>query len=173
MVGWADNFRLVRIVSQSASDAAIGSEEMKRGQEAGAVTAVTVTEWFVDCLLCGGIFPLDSQHVMALGYTPAPAPVPSDSDSGSRGAVEMLVMDKAAGTVVSADTLPLHWRAALLGSEGLGPWEYTLLSTYKCRNGSAADATQWDLRTYSSVFGGDRGKAPIAFVVSPNDMLVE
>lgn len=119
---------------------------------------------------------MDSQHVMTLGYTPPNANpnLPGGQELNSaRGIVELLVLDKSNnGEVVSADTLPLQWLPAALELEGVGPWEFTLLSSYKCRNGSLADAADWDLRTYSSMFGGDRGKAPMSFVVAPNDMLV-
>lgn len=118
---------------------------------------------------------MDSQHVMTLGYTPSNANpnLPGLEGNSTRGIVELLVLDKANnGEVVSADTLPLQWLPAALELDGVGPWEYTLLSSYKCRNGSLTDAADWDLRTYSSMFGGDRGKAPMSFVVAPNDMLV-
>ena len=127
--------------------------------------------------MCGGIFPLDSQHVMTLGYTPSNAhanlPGLEGNSDSARGVVELLVLDKSShGEVVSADTLPLQWLPAAGEWEGVGPWEFSLLSSYQCRNGSLSDAADWDLRTYSSQFGGDRGKAPVSFVVAPTDMLV-
>jgi len=138
--------------------------------QATSVTAATLVEWQVDCLLCGGVFPVDSQHVMSLGYTPSEV----NGGDDHRGTLEMLILEKSTGEVVSSDALPLHWLPPpnKEGDCGVGPWEYTLLSSFQCRNGSLKDAADWDLRTYSAVFGGDRGKAPLSFVVAPHDLLV-
>lgn len=191
LIGWADSFRQIR-VSGGASRGR-GGRANGDGVERGAAglqdrdgpetgwSAVTVQEWYLDCLLCGGVFPLDAHHVMALGYSPPDRDRDPSSERDSltsRGAVEVLVLRRDSGEVVSADLLPLHWHDEAAGAKesdravDAGPWEYALLSSYKCRRASPADALDWDLHAYTTVLGGDRGKAPLSFIVSPQDLLV-
>jgi len=166
LIAWADNFRHVRVMGRELGAAAVTED---RVASEGGVTAATLVEWQVDCLLCGGVFPVDAQHVMSLGYSPAEA-----GGADLRGTLEMLILEKSSGEVVSSDVLPLHWLPvpSKEGLSGAGPWEYSLLSSFQCRNGSLKDAADWDLRSYSAVFGGDRGKAPLSFVVAPHDLLL-
>lgn len=172
LIGWADNFRHVRISAAAAG----GEEGQQAGDTAGRVAAI-VSEWMADCIICG-LHGFDEDHVVYLGYSP-PLEEELDPDQedeqdeeelAAQGAhpsnqPELIVAKRKSGEIVSADQLPLK------GFNMNGPEGYMLLSSYQCKR-HKGDASKWQLRSYQNQRGGARGYAPLFFVAAPQDLIV-
>ena len=189
MVSWADSFKLLRVRTAAEEGLSI---------EGGAKAAKTIIEWTADCILCG-VFPLDEEHVVCIGYTP-PDEAIAQAHAEARDLLEegqgqlspavaarfsntnepeVIVATLKTGTIISADLLPLR------GVNLDGPGAYKLLSSHQCTagQGSSDDSVKWRLRQASSTGpppsekggaprGGDRGNAPLLFIVAPGDLVV-
>lgn len=170
LIGWADNFRHVRLAAAQLNAAGLPV------LEEGAKVASIVSEWSTDCLICG-LQAFDEEHVTYLAYSP---PLQDEEESALEGEdeeelarqgahpsnqPELIVAKRKSGELVSADTLPLK------GLNMDGPDGYILLSSYMCKR-NKADASKWQLRTFQSQRGGARGFAPLFFVIAPQDMVV-
>jgi hypothetical protein len=189
MVGWADSFKVIRI------------EENKDQSDNGAGEVImipkiarTLVSWQSDTVITGGIFPLDDEHVIYLGYSPPPdefqpedddlAPIetvmkdsllrPVRSDS-LMNEPELIIASFSTGEIISADVLPLN------GINMKGPYGYFLLSSYQVGE-NVKDSKNWKLKNSSYSLktsgvgrggrGGDRGNAPLLFVLALEDMIV-
>eukprot|EP01032_Pedospumella_encystans_P020293 gene20293-23055_t len=189
LIGWADNFRHVRI---SAAAAGISGDNMNSGSSknsskgVGAKStggsdeskvATVVAEWMTDSLI-SGLHGFDAEHVVYLAYTPSLDEEVQDEmdeeellmatgadNSHSTNQPELVVAKLSNGQIVSADQLPLR------GCNFHGPEAYMLLSSHQCKK-HRQDASKWQLRAYQSQRGGARGYAPVFFVGSPQDFVV-
>lgn len=168
MVGWADSCKIVRI--EDAGNDVLSSSTSNK-------VARTIVSWQTDCIICG-LFPLDDEHVIFLGYTPPEEseflgeeevnPDESMDSSLPRNVTnepEMIIAKAKTGDIVCADVLSLK------GVNLKGPFAYSLLTSYQCQNNSL-DASKWQLKNYQQTRGGDRGNAPLLFVVSSEDVIV-
>eukprot|EP01032_Pedospumella_encystans_P022347 gene22347-25315_t len=189
LIGWADNFRHVRI---SAAAAGVSGDNMNSGSSKNSSkgvgakgasgsdeskVATVVAEWMTDSLI-SGLHGFDAEHVVYLAYTPSlDEEVQDEMDeeellmatgadsSHSTNQPELVVAKLSNGQIVSADQLPLR------GCNFHGPEAYMLLSSHQCKK-HRQDASKWQLRAYQSQRGGARGYAPVFFVGSPQDFVV-
>ena len=189
LIGWADNFRHVRI---SAAAAGVSGDNLSSGSSKNSSkgvgakgasgsdeskVATVVAEWMTDSLI-SGLHGFDAEHVVYLAYTPSLDEEVQDemdeeellmatgSDSShSTNQPELIVAKLSNGQIVSADQLPLR------GCNFHGPEAYMLLSSHQCKK-HRQDASKWQLRAYQSQRGGARGYAPVFFVGSPQDFVV-
>jgi hypothetical protein len=161
IIGWADSCKILRI------------EEGNSDLTSTTKIARTIISWQADCIICG-MFPLDDDHLVYLGYSPPDENEMAEFSSLSveetarefTNEPELIVANTKTGEIVSADVLPLR------GVNMDGPFAYFLLSTYQCQNNGALDSLKWKLKNYEKTRGGDRGNAPLLFVLSSEDMIV-
>eukprot|EP01038_Epipyxis_sp_PR26KG_P008152 gene8152-11033_t len=178
MVGWADHFKLIEIFP--ANDPILLAEGYLK-------IAKTKCEWQADCIICG-ISPFDANHIIMLGYTPpldeneynnaVNKSQSKDEDENENNDAnltndttnlpEILIINKSTGEIISSDCLPL--KGALHNMHG--PYGYHLLSSYSCNQNQSKDYMQWDIHTYHTMKGGDRGLSPITFIFSSTDLVV-
>jgi len=190
LIGWADNFRHVRISAAAAgvSTDNVNTGSSKNSSKGGVAKSISgsseeskvatvVAEWMTDSLI-SGLHGFDAEHVVYLAYTPPlDEEVQDEMDeeellmtagadsSHSTNQPELIVAKLSNGHIVSADQLPLR------GCNFHGPEAYMLLSSHQCKK-HRQDASKWQLRAYQSQRGGARGYAPVFFVGSPQDFVV-
>jgi len=180
LVGWGDSFRLLEIFSlPNAHNIPSFTPNSIPGDDGGInivhiKAARTIAEWQTDTIICG-LFPFDEDHVVYLGYTPpidqTISPIEDeagvgewiDYDSVAKEEVELIVAHRKTGEIVEADVLPAG--RASSNSSFVGPYHCHLLSTYQCVN-TDGEYAQWSLHNYLRVRGGDRGHAPLLFVIN-------
>lgn len=153
-IGWADNCRHLELVFTKSAE---GTE----------VVARTVHEWQADCIICG-LSSFDAEHLMLLGYLPADedafALLPENNERYYNHP-EFQIVRRLNGKISAADVLPLKGEVVMSG-----PWGFNLLSTY---NGAmSADARRWSIKEAPSIRGGLRALDPVAYIVSPQDLVV-
>lgn len=179
IVGWADYFYDIKIItSRSLLD-----------DEGFPKSAVIIATWTTDNIICG-LFPFDANHVIFLGYSPPDEvdyeQVGSSTDGAdvsteqvecnSTNIPEIIIAKRSTGEIVSADCL------AMKGINMSGPFGYTFMSSYQCGDHTGhyslleTTATPlhasrlWDMNVNSR--GGDKGYAPLSFIVSSSDFVV-
>ena len=123
LIGWADSCKMIRI------------EEGMSDVTSSTKVARTIISWQADSIICG-IYPLDDDHVVYLGYAPPEENEMSEFHNFQEtpenyrefsNEPEMIIASIKTGEIVSADVLPMK------GVNMDGPFGYFLLSTYQCQ----------------------------------------
>lgn len=148
LIAWGASFKVLHIEAASDdSKAIVGS-----GYH---ISATTVVEWYTDSII-SAFYTFDREHICLLCYSPPD----EESSSSVTCEPEMVIANMKTGHVVYSAVLPLR------GTGMGGPVDLFFLSSYSCAD-SASDADKWSLSGLGR--GGDRGLAPLFFVLSPQD----
>jgi hypothetical protein len=99
---------------------------------------------------------------MLLGYYPIDND--DNDDVSNSNQIELQILNRANGDLVSVDSLPLKF-------EMHSPWDLCFLSSYGCIANSR-DANKWRLSDIFSTRGGLRGLPPTGFIICPQDFIV-
>lgn len=181
MIGWADNFRHLRLFRESvAGDGQGGGSFSTDGSSVGPlissgassislVTARTIADWQTDCIICG-ISSFDIDHVALLGYFPVFNERAAENDPFDTIPAqwpELQILRRSSGDLVSADTIELRNGSV----ENVSPSDFRLLSNYQNLS-RAQDFTKWSMKTVPVIRGGSRGLSPTLFVISGLDIVV-
>ena len=145
-IAWGDSFRHLELF------------DANNNLDSKAIIARTVSEWSADCIICG-ISSFDVDNIILLGYFP-----PDDASAVSDNPLEVQIVTRNSGDLVSVDILPLKL-------EICSPWDMSFLSSYSCA-ATCRDANKWRLSDIFSTRGGLRGLPPIAFILCPQDFVV-
>lgn len=176
LIGWADSFRHLRLVSTPLGGNNVDVTSTLPSIE---TSATTVAEWQSDSIICG-LASMDVDHILILGYVPAaitPQSPENTPDSGQSVAdyPELLVVTKATGMLISADTLPLRGSPGDFpaGAPGAGPWGCKLRSDH-LSIARRDNHSKWSLKQTSQhlIRGGMRGLSPTVFISSVSDIVV-
>lgn len=138
LIGWGDCIMNMQIVKEDD----LGNSAHSVSAQKKAVNVECTMAWELDCCVTCGIVPLDSDHVAVLGIaTPsddAEAFMPADNttlqnrnlmsakvDKPDPGMLELSIISRKAGTVISSDSLPLY-----TAFEKIPASEYMLVSSF-------------------------------------------
>lgn len=187
-VAWGASMRVLHFEPASADSQAV------LGGGCAPLAATITVDWTSDSIICG-VYPFDRDHLLYLGYAPpdenedshSPSMDQEDGEEAEEEVVEQFPQDGkeeakeesycnnepeiiiakiATGEVVYSGLLSLR------GSNMQGPHDYLLLSSYAFQAGGSQESEKWSLQNMTQSRGGDRGFAPLFFLLSSQDAVL-
>eukprot|EP01035_Chromulina_nebulosa_P019588 gene19588-25491_t len=209
LIGWADSYRHMELVTSvstvqtppvpsNSSKTNSNSNNPVNTNEESETVARTVTEFQLDCIVCG-VSSFDRDHLVIFGYVPPKDEINIDDNTLTNSddlplsltnQPELKIVHRLTGQVVSCDILPLS------GQVLNGPWEYFFLTTYMSlsqsnyrskwsltdininlppglvSNSNNSNSNQNNQVSNLITLGNIKGFSPVLFLISPEDLVI-